>query len=90
MKSRNLGKAIGILIRQQMHEIEMHEDVEAFNAPSECHGIVAKGAVKRARLARRRALHAAGLRSLRLLRREARRVMGDDAPIYRRFGFVPY
>lgn len=86
----NLGKAISILVSAQMRECEMHEDVDAFHAPGECHRDVARGEGRRLRLARRRALHAAGLRSMALLRRAARRAMGNDAPIYRRYGFVPY
>jgi hypothetical protein len=73
-----------------MWEHEMHEDVDAWHAPSECHDLVAKGEGRRLRHARRRALHAAGFNSMRHLRRAARRAMGNDAPIYRRYGFVPY
>jgi hypothetical protein len=85
-----LGKAIGILVAAQMRELEMHEDVVMFHAPSECHALVARGEGKRLRAARRHALHVAGVRSLRQLRSMARRAMGNDAPIYRRYGFVPY
>lgn len=87
---RQLGKAIGILIQAEMREHAMHEDVGAFHAPSECHNDVARGEGKRLRMARRHALHVAELRSMPLLRRAARRAMGSDAPIYRRYGFVPY
>lgn len=87
---RSIGRAVGILVQAQMREIAMHEDVDAWGAPGECHRDVARGEGGRLRLARRRALHAAGLRSMHLLRREARRRMGNDAPIYRRYGFVPY
>jgi hypothetical protein len=86
----SLGKAIGILARAQLHEIELHDDVDAWNAPGECHDLVAKNEGKRMRIARRRALHACGLKNMRQLRRAARRAMGNDAPIYRRYGFVPY
>lgn len=87
---QQLGRAIGILVQAVLFELEMHEDVDQFHAPSECHELVARGSEKRHRLARRRALHAAGFNSMRLLRRAARRAMGNDAPIYRRYGFVPY
>lgn len=86
----SLGRAIGILARAELNEHALHEDVDAMHAPGECHVLVAQGALQRYRLARRRALHAAGLRSVRLLRAEARRRMGNDAPIYRHYGFVPY
>lgn len=85
-----LGKAIGILIRAVEHENALHEDVSAMHAPSECHALVARGETRRWRQARRHALAVSGYRSLRLLRKAARRVMGHDAPIYRRYGFVPY
>lgn len=85
-----LGKAISILVAAEMREHAMHEDVDVMHAPSECHTLVSKGAGKRMRAARRRALRVAGLRSMRLLRKAARKAMGNDAPIYRRYGFVPY
>lgn len=86
----NLGKAIGILIRAEMREIEMHEDVDAWHAPGECHRDVSRGAGKRLREARRHALHAGGFKNMRTLRAAARKAMGNDAPLYRRYGFVPY
>jgi len=86
---QQLGKALSILIRAQRFECEMHEDVAAWHAPSECHALVAKGEGKRMRFARRRAEHAAGMK-MRDIRRRCRRLMGNDAPIYRRYGFVPY
>ena len=88
--THNIGKAIGILIEAALHEEALHDDVDAFHAPSECHDLVARGEGKRFRLARRRALHASGFNSMRLLRREVHRRLGNDAPIYRRYGFVPY
>lgn len=84
-----LGKAIGILVRAVEHELAMHEDVEAFHAPSECHGLVSRGADKRMRVARKHAEAVAGM-PLRSIRRRARKIMGGDAPIYRRYGYVPY
>ena len=85
-----LGKAIGILINQQRHECALHADVDAWYAPSECHASVARGEESRARLARRHACHVANVKNLRQLRKQARARMGNDAPIYRRYGFVPY
>lgn len=84
-----LGKAIGILIRAHMREHDMHADVSAFHAPSECHALVSRGEAGRLRQARRHAESVAGM-SLRRIRIEARKQMGNDAPIYRRYGFVPY
>jgi hypothetical protein len=84
-----LGKAIGILIRAEWIEDEMHADVDAWNAPSECHGDVSRGGKRRLRRARKHAEAVAGV-PLRRIRHLARKRMGDDAPLYRRFGFVPY
>jgi hypothetical protein len=84
-----LGKAIGILLRAYEAEAFMHEDVDAFHAPSECHALVARGEAKRLRQARRHAEAVAGM-NLRGIRKLARKRMGNDAPIYRRYGMVPY
>ena len=85
-----LGKAIGILVQAVEHENALHDDVDAWHAPGECHAVVARGEAKRWRTAKRRALHTAGLKNMRQLRKAARRAMGNDGPIYKRYGFVPY
>ena len=85
-----LGKAIGILLQAHMNESDMHSDVDAFHAPSECHDLVSRGEGRRLRFARRHALHVAGFKNIRQLRHAARQIMGNDAPIYRRYGMVPY
>jgi hypothetical protein len=58
---RRLGKAIGIIARNEADENFMHADVDAFHAPSECHELVARGETKRRRLARRHAKSVSGL-----------------------------
>lgn len=68
---RNLGRALTILADQEAREHAMHEDVDAFYAPSECHGLVARGEEKRQRQARRHAEAVAGA-PLREIRRQAR------------------
>jgi hypothetical protein len=73
MKSiSNLGKALSIIAKAQVLEAIMHEDVDAFGAPSECHGLVDHGCAKRFRLARRRAEALAGA-PLRIIELQARR-----------------
>jgi hypothetical protein len=84
-----LGKAIGILLRAYELELEAHADVAAFHAPSECHALVARGEGERLRRARKHAEAVAGMK-LRDIRKLARKRMGNDAPIYRRYGHVPY
>lgn len=69
---RNLGKAIGILLRAQLDEDFAHRDVDVMYAPAECHGLVARGEAERLRLARRHA-EAVARRPLRIIRREAKR-----------------
>jgi len=85
-----IGKAISILIAAQNRLNELHEDVDAFGAPGECHDLVARGEAGALRQARRHAIAVSGCRSMREIKRRARAVMGNDAPIYRRYGFVPY
>lgn len=46
---RNLGQVLSVLVAQEAAGVALHEDVDAFGAPSECHGLVEK------QLARRRA-----------------------------------
>lgn len=87
---RQLGKALGILIRQMEIENAMHADVDAWGAPSECHGLVARGSARRWREVRRHACHVAGVKNGRLLRQAMRRAMGNDAWVYRHYGAVPY
>jgi hypothetical protein len=68
----NLGHALSILASAEAAEHFMHADVEAFHAPSECHGLVSRGEAERARQARKHA-EATARRPLRLIVREAQR-----------------
>lgn len=77
---RQMGKAIGILALAQAREDFMHEDVDAFGAPGECHGLVSRGEARRERQARRHAKAASGL-SRAAFNRELRRV---PYPVMRR------
>lgn len=52
---RNLGKALSIVAKAEVDEMIMHADVDAWYAPSECHGLVSKGEAKRMRRARKHA-----------------------------------
>ena len=89
--SQQLGKAMGILVRQHLNECEMHEDVSAFHAPGECHALGSRGEEQRNRAARRHACAVARVKSMRGLRRKVLRVMpGADRYFYRRYGMVPY
>ena len=58
---RRLGKALGIIARREANEIIMHEDVDAWYAPSECHQLVGRGENQRRRQARRHAKAESGL-----------------------------
>jgi len=75
---RQMGKALGILARAEARESYMHDDVDAFDAPGECHGAVSRGEAHRARQARRHAKAVSGLSRAafnRELGRVPRRVM---------------
>jgi hypothetical protein len=58
---RQLGKAFSILARYEFRQHEISEDLENFNAPSECYDLVFKNEEKRARIARKAAKAASGL-----------------------------
>jgi hypothetical protein len=72
-RGHDIGRAISILIRQEAAEIAMHADVDAFYAPSECHALVARGAVGRRRQAQRHAAAVAGLPRREVWREFSRR-----------------
>jgi hypothetical protein len=67
-----LGKALSIILVHEAGEIAMHEDVDAFHAPSECHRDVSKGEMRRLRTARRHA-EAVAQRPWRVIAKEARK-----------------
>ena len=73
----NLGKALTILAAHECDERFAHADVDAWGAPSECHGLVSKNEGKRERIARKHA-EAIAQRPLRIIRREAMRRGGID------------
>lgn len=68
-----LGKALTILARFQTNEQALHDDVDAFGAPSECHGLVGRNEHKRERQARKHAEAVAGMPE-RVIRRKARKL----------------
>ena len=51
---QNLSRAASLIFRHIQCECAMHEDVDAFHAPSECHGLVARGEAKRWRATARK------------------------------------
>lgn len=67
---RNLSKALTIVARAEADEIIMHDDVDAWGAPGECHALVMRGEHVRLRRARRHA-EAVAQRPWRVIRREA-------------------
>ena len=66
MKTRNprgqLGRAFSIIAQHQMREWDMHADVRAWGAPSECHDLVNRGAARRERAAYAHASAVSGLK----------------------------
>lgn len=58
---QQLGKAFSVIARQLASEEMAHDEVDAYYAPSECHGLVKKHMVKKHRLARRYARSISGL-----------------------------
>lgn len=77
----NLGRALSIIVQHKRNEDAMHEDVNQFHAPSECHELVSRGEAKRFRLVRRRVKALTGSR-YDLVLREARRRTSNHA-VYR-------
>lgn len=71
----NLGKAVSILLKFEQACHAMHEDVAAFHAPSECHGLVSRGNAKRFRQVRKHACSVAGVKNLHHLRRAVKRAV---------------
>lgn len=57
----SLGRAFSIIAKANVLEGIMHEDVAAWHAPSECHGLVSRGEARRIRIAHRHARAVSGL-----------------------------
>lgn len=72
---QRLGRAISILVAHERAVDEMHGDVRAFGAPSECHGVVSRYAARDFRLVRKHACAVAGVRNLRELRAACKAVV---------------
>lgn len=70
---RNLGRALSIIIEHQRRENAMHDDVDAFHAPSECHDLVSRHEGKRFRAVRRHVEGITGHRFAVVMREAARR-----------------
>lgn len=68
-----LGKAVGILLRESQRRDYEYEDLRAFHAPSECYSLVNRGQARRFRAVRRHACHVAGVKNLNQLRRAVKR-----------------
>jgi hypothetical protein len=71
----NLSRALTILARAEAAEIDLHADVDAWGAPSECHALVGRHQARRDRIARKHA-EAEAQRPLRVIRRETQRRAG--------------
>lgn len=74
----NIGAALSKIIIADAYENAMHEAVANFCAPSECHGLVSRGAAQRKRRARRHA-EAIARAPMRVIWREAERRIGSKA-----------
>lgn len=68
----NLGAVIMVLARAEYAEYALHEDVDAYYEPSECHDLVSRGEAKRQRLARRIA-ESMCQRPMRVIRQQAKK-----------------
>lgn len=86
----NLGRALSILLESHRRETAICDDLRAYNAPSECFADAFRNEHKYVRQTQRHACHVAGVRNMRLLRAAFRRVLGNDAWVYRHYGHVPY
>lgn len=60
---KQVGRAISILADFDAGETLAHLDVDLYNAPSECHGLVSRGELTRRRRAYRHAKSVSGLTS---------------------------
>lgn len=89
-KTQHLGKALTLLLEVEKEDAVIGNDLADFYAPIECYALAYAGRPRRYRMARRRALHAAGVRNMRLLRAAIRKRLGNDAWVYRHYGVVPY
>jgi hypothetical protein len=72
MKGRNIGRGVSIWINHIRGEQSLHDEVDAYFAPSECHALVARGETYRNRIVRRHIKSVTGL-SFRAFKREVRR-----------------
>ena len=68
----NLGEVLMVLAKAEYTEYALHEEVSAYYAPSECHGLVSRGEVGRTRMARKLAESMAH-RPLRIIRQQAKK-----------------
>jgi hypothetical protein len=86
--TREIGKALGILVRQIEIEGQMYNDLAAFYAPEGCYRDVKRGEDKRWRQARRHACAVAGM-SYRKLKREAKKSCPTISRVlYARYGWT--
>lgn len=72
MNIPNLSRAASLIVAHQRAEQEAHAEVDAFHAPSECHGLVSKGEARRTRAMRRHVEGVTGFH-FHLVTREIRR-----------------
>lgn len=82
---RNLGQVLTIIARAEACEHFMHADVDAWGAPSECHGLVSRGETRRQRQARRHAEAVARAPWRVIQRQAAKRGMPIGGPQWQSF-----
>lgn len=81
---RNLGKAVGIIMRAEVSEQISHADLAAFHAPGECHTLIAKGEDKRMEDAIRKAEAVAGAPYKEIMRQAKERGRMNRQQVYDR------
>jgi hypothetical protein len=65
----NLSKVVTILAHFEAQEVILHEEIDAYNAPSECHDLVEKSCRKKFRTVRRQ-VEAIARRPWRIIQKE--------------------
>lgn len=72
-KGRNIGRGASILALHIASEEALHDDADAWNAPSECHQLISVSSARRFRTVRKRIKAVTGLKFHTFLREVKRR-----------------
>lgn len=59
---RNLGRGLTIFLEHHRYENFMHDEIDAWHAPSECHALASRGEDRRFRAMRRHVEGVTGLK----------------------------